>query len=81
MAGWSEGQLEKQVVVEGLRVEDSVVGKDGVVQVDAVLVPVDSIQSVFLIHTACLLVASVRANLVKIIALDALEQHVFTLIH
>ena len=32
-----EGKLENQVVIERLRVENSVVGKDGVVQVDAVL--------------------------------------------
>ena len=57
-----EGQLENQVVVKGLRVEDSVVGKDGVVQVDAVLGPVDSIQRVFRIHAGDLLIASARAN-------------------
>ena len=81
LAGWGEGQLENQVVVKGLRVEDSVVGKDGVVQVDAVLGAVDSIQGVFLIHAACLLVASARANLVQILALDALGKHVFALVH
>ena len=76
----SQGQLENQVVVEGLRVEHSVVGKDGVVQVDAVLGAVDSIQSVFFIHTAGLLVASARANLVQILALDAFAQHVLALV-
>ena len=76
----SEGELKGQVVIKGLRVEDSVVGKDGVVQVDAVLGAVDSIQGVFLIHTACLLVASARANLVQIRPLDALAKHVFALI-
>ena len=75
-----KGQLENQVMRQGLRVEDSVVGKDGVVQVDAVLGAVDTIQLVFLIHTACLLVAGARADLVQIIALDAFAQHAFTLI-
>ena len=56
------------------------VGKDGVVQVDAVLGTVDLIQLVFLIHTTCLLVASTRANLAQIHALNALGKHVFTLL-
>ena len=72
-----EGQFEDQVVVKGLRVEDSVVGKDGVVQVDAVLGPVHLIQGVFLIHATGLLIASARADLAKIHTLDALEKHVF----
>ena len=75
-----EGQLENQVVIQRLRVEDSVVRQDGVVQVDAILGAVDAIQSVFRIHPACLLVASARADLVQIIALNALAQHVFPLI-
>ena len=53
----SEGEFEDQVVVEGLRVEDSVVGQNRVVQVDAVLVAVDALQLVFLIHAGGLLVA------------------------
>ena len=76
-----EGQLENQVVVKGLRVEDSVVGKDGVVKVDAVLGAVDPIKLVFLIHARGLLIASARANPVQIRALDALRKHVFALIH
>ena len=75
-----KGQLEKQVVVEGPRVEDSVVGEDGVVQVDAVLSAVNTIQFVFRIHTGGLLVASARADLVQIIALNSLAQHVCTLV-
>ena len=75
-----EGQLENQVVGQRLRVKDSVVGEDGVVQVDSVLGPIYLIQGIFLIHTAGLLVASARANLVQILALKALAQHVFTLI-
>ena len=71
-----EGQLENQVVGEGLRVEDSVVRQNRVVQVDAVLGPIHTIQGVFISHTACLLVASARANLVQILALDALGKHV-----
>ena len=75
-----EGQLEHQVIVQRLRVEDAVVRQDGVVQVDAILGAVDAIQRVFLVHPACLLVSSVRADLVQIIALNALAQHVFPLI-
>ena len=56
------------------------VGEDGVVQVDAVLSPIYCIQLVFRIHTAGLLVASARADLVQIIALDSLAQHVCTLV-
>ena len=59
-----EGQLENQVVRQRLRVKDSVVREDGVVQVDAVFGAVDGIQGVFRIHPACLLVAGARANLV-----------------
>ena len=79
----SKGQFEDQVVVEGLRVEHSVVGKDGVVQVDAVLGSIYRIQGVFLIRTAVilLLVTSARTNLVQICALDALAQHVLALVH
>ena len=75
-----EGQLEHQVIKQRLRVEDAVVRQNGVCQVDAVLGAVDTIQLVFLVHPACLLVARVRADLVQIIALDALAQHVFPLI-
>ena len=75
-----KGQFEDQVAVKGLREEDSVVGKDGVVQVDAVLSAVNTIQLVILIHTAGLLVASARADLVQIIALNSLAQHVCTLV-
>ena len=50
-----------------------------VVQVDAVLGTVHAIQLVFRIHTAGLLVASTRANLVQIQTLDALRKHVGTL--
>ena len=42
-----EGQLEDQVIIQGLRVEDAVVGKDVVVQVNPILGPIDSIQGVF----------------------------------
>ena len=56
------------------------VGKDGVVQVDAVLGSIYCIQSVFLINTACLLVTSTRANFVQIETLDALAQHVLALV-
>ena len=52
------------------------VGKDGVVQIDAVLSPIYCIQLVFLIHTGGLLVASTRANLAQIQTLDALRKHV-----
>ena len=38
-----KGEFEDQVVVEGLRVEDSVVGQNRVVQVNAVLVAVDGV--------------------------------------
>ena len=76
-----EGELEDQVVVEGLRVENSVVGQNRVVQVDAVLVAVDAIQLVFLIHAGGLLVASARANPAQIHTLDALRKHVGSLVH
>ena len=76
----SKGQFEDQVVVESLRVKDSVICQDWVVQVDAVLVPVDAIQLVFLIHTACLLIASARADLAQIHTLNTLRKHVFSLI-
>ena len=66
-----EGQLEHQVVIQRLRVEDAVVRQDGVVQVDAILGTVDAIQGIFLIHPACLLVASARADLVQIIAMPS----------
>ena len=72
LLGWGQGQFENQVVGEGLRVEDSVVGQNRVVQVDAVLVAVDAIQLVFLIHAGGLLIASARANLAQIQSLDAL---------
>ena len=75
----SKGQFEDQVVVKGLRVKHSVVGKDGVVQVDAVLCPIYRIQRVFCIHAAGRLVTSARANLVQNRALDAFAQHVFAL--
>ena len=52
-----EGKLENQVVVKGLWVENSVVGEDGVVQIDAILSSIYCIQSVFLIHAASLLIA------------------------
>ena len=55
------------------------VGKDGVVQVDAVLGAVDSIQGVSL-RVRGILVASVRAKLVQSHALDALAKHVFALV-
>ena len=64
MPAAAKGQFEDQVVVEGLRVEHSVVGKDGVVQVDAVLGPIYCIQLCFL-HALVILVASARANLVS----------------
>ena len=76
----SEGEFEDQIVVEGLRVENSVVGQNRVVQVDAVLVAVDALQLVFLIHTGGLLVASARANLAQIHTLDALRKHVGPLV-
>ena len=56
------------------------VGKDGVVQVDAILGSVHTIQDVFRIHTAGLLVASARANLAQIQTLDALRKHVGPLV-
>ena len=56
------------------------VGKDGVIQVDAVLSPIYRIQFVFRIHTAGLLVASTRANPVQIQTLDALRKHVGPLV-
>ena len=52
------------------------VGKDGVVQVDAVLSPIYCIQGVFRIHTGGLLVARARSNLAQIQTLDALRKHV-----
>ena len=80
LAGLSEGQFENQVIGEGLRVEDSVVRQNRVVQVDAVLGPVDTIQGVFLIHNGCRLVARARANLAQIQTLDALRKHVGPLV-
>ena len=56
------------------------VGKDGVVQVDAVLGAVHTIQLVFLIHAAGLLIASARADPAQIQTLDALRQHVGPLV-
>ena len=56
------------------------VGKDGVVQVDAVLSPIYCIQGVFRIHTGGLLVARARANPVQIQTLDALRKHVGPLV-
>ena len=56
------------------------VGKDGMVQIDAVLSPIYFIQSVFLSHTAGLLVASARSNLAQIQTLDALRKHVGPLV-
>ena len=56
------------------------VGKDGVVQVDAVLSPIYCIQSVFRIHTAGLLVARTRADPAQIQTLDALRKHVGPLV-
>ena len=56
------------------------VGKDGVVQIDAVLSPIYCIQCVFLIHTAGLLVARTRSNLAQIQTLDALGKHVGPLV-
>ena len=56
------------------------VGKDGVVQVDAVLSPIYCIQCVFRIHTAGLLVARTRANPAQIQTLDALRKHVGPLV-
>ena len=55
------------------------VGKDGVVQIDAVLSPIYRIQFVFRIHTGGLLVARARSNLAQIQTLDALRKHVGTL--
>ena len=75
-----EGQFEDQVVVERLWVKDSVVGKDGVVQVDAILSPIYRIQCVFLIHAAGLLIARARADPVQIHTLDAFAKHVFALV-
>ena len=80
LAGGGEAQLENQIIREGLRVEHSVVRQNRVVHVDAVLGPVDIIQLVFLIHTACLLVARARANLAQIQTLDALRKHVSPLV-
>ena len=56
------------------------IGKDGVVQIDAIISPIYCIQLVFLIHTGGLLVASARADLVQIIALNSLGKHVCTLV-
>ena len=56
------------------------VGKDRVVQIDAVLSPIYCIQGVFRIHTAGLLVASTRANFAQIQTLDALRKHVGPLV-
>ena len=56
------------------------VGKDGVVQVDAVLSPIYCIQCVFRIHTGGFLVASTRANPAQIQTLDALGKHVGPLV-
>ena len=56
------------------------VGKNGVVQVDAVLSPIYRIQFVFRIHTAGLLVARTRVNLAQIQTLDALRKHVGPLV-
>ena len=73
-----EGQFEDQVVVERLWVEDSVVGEDGVVQVDAILSPIYCIQRVFLSHAAGLLIASIRADPVQIHTLNALAKAMFS---
>ena len=76
----SKGQFEDQVVIQSLRVEHAVVGKDGVVQVDAVLCPIYRIQNVSP-RVRGILVASVRAKLVQSITLNTLSQHVFSLVH
>ena len=75
----SKDELEDQVVVEGLRVEHSVVGKDGVVQVDTVLGSIYRIQCVSP-RVRVILVASTRAKLVQSHTLDAFTQHVFSLV-
>ena len=75
----SKGELEDQVVIQSLRVEHSVVGKNGVVQVDAVLCPIYRIQNVSP-RVRGILVASVRAKLVQSHALDAFTQHVLSLV-
>ena len=56
------------------------VGKDGMVQIDAVLSPIYFIQSVFRNHTGGLLVARARSNLAQIQTLDALRKHVGPLV-
>ena len=66
--------------MKGLRIKDSVVCQNRVIQVDAVLVSVNAIQLVFLIDTACLLVASARADLAQIHTLNALRKHVGSLV-
>ena len=76
----SKGQFEDQVVIQSLRVEHTVVGKDGVVQVYAVLGSIYRIQCVSP-RVRVNLVASVRAKLVQSIALNAFAQHVFSLVH
>ena len=76
----SKGQFENQVVIKSLRVEHAVVGKDGVVQVDAVLGSIYRIQNVSP-RVRVMLVASARAKLVQSIALNTLAQHVLALIH
>ena len=56
------------------------IGQDFVVQPDAVLGPVDSVQFLFGVHSRGFLVPCVRADLAQIFALDSLQQHVFALI-
>ena len=75
----SKGELENQVVKQSLRVKHTVIGKDGVVQVDAVLCPIYRIQCVSP-RVRVILIASARAKLVQIIALDTFAQHVLALV-
>ena len=75
----SKGELEDQVVIQSLRVEHSVVGKNGVVQVDAVLCPIYRIQNVST-RVRVILVTRPRAKLVQSHALDSFAQHVLALV-
>ena len=75
-----QGQIERQVVVQGLRVENAVIGKDLAVQPDLLLFLVHCIQLVFRVHPRGRLVPGAGADLGEIHALDALKQHVVPLL-
>ena len=71
--------FKREVVVQRLRVENTVVGQDLVVQPDLVLGPVDIVQFIFSFYSQSFLVPCFRSDLAQIFALDTLEQYVVAL--